>query len=90
MAYFVISFDLKHARLRNYQNFYQALRSFDGIEIREFVYIVDPRLSISRLFSEIHRWLHENDALFIAEFAKKPSWTKTLPGTKAWIDARFP
>ena len=90
MATFVLSFELKHARLRSYQRFYEAIQAYDSVEIKDSFYLIETSLSTNRLFSELEHCLHEDDTLFIAEFVKKPSWTKTLPGTRAWIDARFP
>ncbi|MBN9087345.1 MAG: hypothetical protein J0J01_10600 [Reyranella sp.] len=90
MAYFVVTYDLVTEEEFDYQRLWDALAAFDSQKYQLSCYLVDANATATGLFNHLRQFMHDVDRLMVVEFSKKPAWKKGLPGTKAWLDARFP
>ena len=90
MAYFVVTYDLKQKDWEDYDTLIKELDKMSSVKYQESCWFVDQQKTAAQVFSQLKAYLHEDDSLMVVEFLKKPSWRKGLPGTKAWIGARFP
>ena len=90
MAYFVATYDLKKKNEFDYQYLWDEFNRINGHKYQGSCYLIERDTTSSALYNLLRQHMHEDDALFVAEFSKKPKAGKCLPGTKNWIDSRFP
>jgi hypothetical protein len=90
MALFVVAYDLKKTESEGYNNLIDALKMLDSVHTQKSVWYVDRFGTAPSLYNHLKAHIHDEDALMVVEFDKKPAWRKGMPGTKVWIDSRFP
>lgn len=90
MGFFVVSYDLKDTDSEGYNNLIDALKKLNSVHTQKSVWYVDRSGTPRDLHRHLKTHIHDNDSLMVVPFDKKPSWQKGMPGTKAWIEARFP
>jgi hypothetical protein len=89
MGYFNVTYDLIKKEESEYQELWDELDRLDSVKYQDSAYLVDSSDTQKELLTRLEKYIHENDRLMITEFTKRPSWTRALKGTSAWLDARF-
>ncbi|MGV8996618.1 MAG: hypothetical protein ACOH12_06690 [Parvibaculaceae bacterium] len=90
MAKFVVAYDLDKGDQSDYTDLTTEIDSYDSVRTQKSVWLVACDKTRKELFDALKAHIHENDFLMVIEFSSKPSGTKGLTGTKAWIDGNFP
>lgn len=92
MPYFVVGYDLKTERgeSRDYGPIEEALEALDSCHTQKSVWYVEREGTAQQLYAHLKPKIEGRDRLMVVEFSKKPAWQLGLPGTKNWIEARFP
>ena len=89
MGYFNVTYDLIKKEESEYQDLWDELERLDSVKYQDSAYFVDTSDTQSELLDRLKQHIHDNDRLMVTEFTKRPSWTRALKGTSAWLDARF-
>ena len=90
MAYFVVTYDLRQKDWEEYDTLIKEIEKMNSVKYQESCWFIDQQKTALQVFNQLKAYIHEDDRLMVVEFSKKPAWHKGLPGTKVWIEARFP
>lgn len=90
MAFYVVTYDLKKKEESEYQSLWDELDSMDSVKTQKSVYFVSSARTQKQMLEVLKSHIHEDDFLLVVTFTQKPSYTKALKGTNAWIKRHFP
>jgi len=89
MSCFLVSYDLRKKEEVNYQLLWDEFKTLNGVKIQDSVYLVDLDNTQQEVLSHFTDFVHTDDRLLVAKLESRPGYTKALPGTNAWLNARF-
>jgi virulence-associated protein VapD len=90
MAFYVVTYDLKKKAESEYQDLWDELDSMDSIKTQKSVYLVSSARTQKEVLEALRPHIQEDDFVMVVTFSRKPSYTKALKGTNAWITLHFP
>lgn len=90
MGYFVVTYDLIKKKPEDYQDLYDELNRRQAQHYQESCWFVDADMTTRQLRDLLAAHMEDEDMLMVIRFSRRPAGTKALPGTAAWINARFP
>jgi hypothetical protein len=89
MALYVVSYDLVKKSESEYQDLWDELDALDSVKTQDSVYYVSSSKTQRELLELLEQHIHENDRMMVVTFTRRPSHTKALKGTNAWLDEHF-
>jgi len=89
MALYVVSYDLVKKSESEYQDLWDELDALDSVKTQDSVYYVSSSKTQQELLDLLKQHIHENDRMMVVTLTRRPSHTKALKGTNAWLDRHF-
>lgn len=89
MAYFLVSYDLPKKGEGDYQALWDEFDRIKGVKTQESVYLVELNNTQQEVLESFKTYIHKDDLLCVVEFQNRPSYTKGLSGTNAWLTEHF-
>jgi len=90
MAYFAVTYDLIEKDREDYQELYDELNFLQAHRYQESCWFVDADMTTIELRNLLSTHMEDKDRLMVIMFSTKPAGKRSLPGTTAWLNARFP
>jgi CRISPR-associated endonuclease Cas2 len=90
MGKFLVTYDLNAENDgRDYGPLWAEFRRLGGMKTQYSVYLIALNNSQSETLNHFKQFVDGNDHLMVVELTQKPSFTKALAGTNAWIKENF-
>jgi hypothetical protein len=89
MAYFIVTYDLKHASEVRYEHLIDYLKILGAHHTQESVWLVDWAGTAGGLYDQLRTHMHQNDLLLVLQFFSNSTWKSfSFQGTREWLNAR--
>lgn len=89
MAYFIVTYDLKHASEVRYEHLIDYLKQLQAHHTQESVWLVDWGGTAGSLYNALETHVHKDDLLLVLQYFKNSSWrSHSFKGTNAWLESR--
>lgn len=90
MAKFLITYDLNAEKNGyDYEPLWAEFARLRGVKTQYSVYLITLNITQQEALDHFKQFVDDNDHLMVVELTKRPSFTKALQGTNAWIKANF-
>ena len=87
MSHFAVSYQLNLAK--DYQSLWDEFARLGGHKVMNSFYFVDLNNTTAEVRDHLRQFIDEDDYLCVVKFSTKPSFSRALAGTNAWIDKRY-
>lgn len=90
MAYLMVSYDLHREDEVDYQQLYDALRSYpDWCWPLESVWIIETEQTPRQVIAYLRPFVHDRDSLLVMDVGPRASWRNLKKDAADWLRARF-
>jgi hypothetical protein len=89
MAFFAVSYELKHQSELARRRFCDEVERLGGVEVVDRVYILELDGEAEEVRNHLAKYLTDIDRLIAVEFDKVPATRMLLGGAENWIVNRF-
>ena len=87
MSHFAVSYQLNLAK--NYQPLWDEFDRLGGHKVMNSFYFVDLNNTAMEVKNHFSQFVDDDDCLCVVKFTTRPSFSKALAGTNAWLDERY-
>lgn len=87
MALFSITYDLIDKK--DYDSLIDRLNELDTVKVQLSQWLLNADNTATEIKDHLSQFVDDDDKLMVIEFTKKPSYTKAIKGTNAWLDRFF-
>lgn len=90
MGKFRVTYDLNAEKNGyDYEPLWQEFKRLSGVKTQYSAYLIALNNTQQEVLDHFKQFVDDNDHLTVVELTTKPSFTKALAGTNAWIKENF-